>query len=53
MIETGCQVADVARGLEINQGPLGSWVNQRKRDNPEREKVLSPMEHDGVAEMEK
>ena len=52
MIETGRPIAEVARELEINEGTLGNWVNQWKRDNPESEKALSPLERARVAEME-
>ena len=52
VIETGRPIAEVARELEINEGTLGNWVNQWKRDNPEPEKALSPTERARVAEME-
>ena len=52
VIESGRPIAKVARDLEINEGTLGNWVNQWKRDNPEREKALSPVERALMAEME-
>jgi transposase-like protein len=52
VIESGRPVAEVARELEINEGTLGSWVNQWKAENPEPEKALSPLERARVAEME-
>ena len=52
MIETGRPIAEVARELEINEGTLGNWVNQWKRDNPEPEKALSLVERARVVEME-
>jgi len=42
VIETGRPIAEVARELEINEGTLGNWVNQWKRDNPEPENALNP-----------
>jgi len=52
VIETGRPIAEVARELEINEGTLGNWVNQWKRDNPEPEKALSLVERARVVEME-
>ncbi|MBU6149972.1 MAG: transposase [Chloroflexi bacterium] len=52
MIETGRAVAVIARELEINEGTLGSWVNEWKKNNPEPEKALTPVERARVAEME-
>jgi len=52
VIETGRRIAEVARVLEIDEGALGNWVNQWKRNNSEPEKSLSPMERASVPEME-
>lgn len=52
VIETGRPIAVIARELEINEGTLGSWVNEWKRSNPEPEKALTPVERARVAEME-
>jgi len=52
VIESGRPVAEVARDLEINDGTLANWVNGWRRDNPEPEKVLTPVERARVAEME-
>jgi len=52
VIETGRPVAEIARELEINEGTLGNWVNEWKKNNPEPDKALTPMERARVAEME-
>ena len=52
VIETGRSVAEIARELEINEGTLGNWVNEWKKNNPEPDKALTPMERARVAEME-
>ncbi len=44
--------AEIARELQINDGTLGNWVNEWRRDNPEPEPELSPVERARVAEME-
>lgn len=48
----GRPIVDVARSLGINEGTLGNWVNEWKRENPEPEKTLTPVERARVAEME-
>lgn len=48
----GRPVAEIARELEVNEGTLGNWVNEWKRENPEPEKALTPVERARVAEME-
>ncbi len=52
VLETGKPVAEVARDLQINEGTLGNWVNVWRRDHPEPESDLSPVERARVAEME-
>lgn len=52
VLETGRPVAEVARDLQINEGTLGNWVNTWRRENPEPEPQLSPVERARVAEME-
>jgi len=52
VIGSGRPVAEVARDLEINDGTLANWVNGWRRDNPEPEKALTPVERARVAEME-
>ena len=52
VIEKGCLTADVARELEINERPLGKWVNQSKENSPDPERVFSSLEFTRVTEME-
>ena len=52
VLETGRPVAEIARELEVNEGTLGNWVNERMRENPEPDKALTPVERARVAEME-
>jgi transposase-like protein len=52
VLETGRPIAEIARELEINEGTLGNWVNEWRRENPEPEKALTPLERAHVAEME-
>lgn len=52
VLETGRPIAEIARELEIIEGTLGNWVNEWRRDNPEPEKALTPVERARVAEME-
>ena len=52
VLETGRPVAEIARELEVNEGTLGNWVNEWKRENPEPDKALTPVERARVAEME-
>lgn len=52
VLETGRPVAEVARDLQVNEGTLGNWVNTWRRENPEPEPQLTPVERARVAEME-
>lgn len=52
VLETGRPIAEIARELEVNEGTLGNWVNEWKRESPEPEKALTPVERARVAEME-
>lgn len=52
VIETGKSIAEVARDLGVNDGTLGNWVNAYRRENPEPEQSLSPMERARVKELE-
>lgn len=52
VLQSGRPIAEIARELQINDGTLGNWVNEWRRDNPEPEPELSPVERARVAEME-
>jgi transposase len=52
VIETGRPIAEVARDLWIDDGTLGNWVNAWRREHPEPEKALSPVERARVEELE-
>ena len=52
VIETGRPIAEVARDLGIHDGTLGNWVNAWRREHPEPEKALSPVERARVKELE-
>jgi transposase-like protein len=52
VIETGKPIAEVARDLGIHDGTLGNWVNAWRRDNPEPDQGLSPVERARVKEFE-
>jgi hypothetical protein len=44
MVETGKPIAAVARDLGIHDGTLGNWVNAWRREHPEPDQPLSPVE---------
>jgi transposase-like protein len=44
VIETGKPIAAVARDLGIHDGTLGNWVNAWRREHPEPDQPLSPVE---------
>jgi transposase-like protein len=52
VLETGKPIAEVARDLGINEGTLGNWVNAFRRENPEPEQPLTPVERARVTELE-
>ena len=52
VLETGKPIAEVARDLGINDGTLGNWVNAWRRDNPEPDQALSPVEQARVSELQ-
>lgn len=51
VVETGRPIA-VARDLGIHDGTLGTWVNARRREYPEPDQHLTPVERARVKEME-
>jgi transposase-like protein len=52
VIGTGKPIAEVARDLGIHDGTLGNWVNAWRRDNPEPDQALSPVEQARVTELQ-
>ena len=42
----------MARDLGIHDGTLGNWVNAWRRENPEPQKSLTPVERARVKELE-
>ncbi len=52
VLETGKPIAEVARDLGINDGTLGNWVHAWRREHPEPEQPLTPMERARVKELE-
>jgi transposase-like protein len=52
VIETGKPIAEVARDLGIHDGTLGNWVNAWRREHPEPDRPVNPMERARVQEME-
>jgi transposase-like protein len=52
VIETGKPIAQVARDLGIHDGTLGNWVNAWRREHPEPDQPVSPMERARVKELE-
>ena len=52
VLETGKPIAEVARDLGIHDGTLGNWVNAWRRDHPEPERQLTPVERARVSELE-
>lgn len=43
VIDTGKPIAEVARDLGIHDGTLGNWVNTWRREHPEPEPTLNPV----------
>ena len=52
VIETGKPIAEVARDLGIHDGTLGNWVNAWRREHPEPDQAISPVERARVKELE-
>jgi transposase-like protein len=51
VIETGKPIAVVARELGIHDGTLGNWVNVWRREHPEPDQPINPVERARVQEM--
>jgi transposase-like protein len=52
VIETGRPIAEVARDLGVHDGTLGNWVGAWRREHPEPDQPLSPVERARVKELE-
>jgi transposase-like protein len=52
VIETGKPIAAVARDLGIHDGTLGNWVGAWRREHPEPDQAVSPVERARVTELE-
>jgi putative transposase len=52
VLQTGRPIVEVAGDLGINEGTLGNWVTLWRRDHPEPEPELTPVERARVKEME-
>ena len=52
VIETGKPIAEVARDLGIGDGTLGNCVNAWRRDSPEADQSVSPVERARVKELQ-
>src|SRR3954465_2722328 len=52
VLDTGKPIAEVARDLGIHDGTLGNWVNTWRREHPEAEPTISPVERARAKEME-
>jgi transposase-like protein len=52
VIETGKPIAEVARDLGVHDGTLGNWVNAWRREHPEPDQALTPVERARVKELE-
>jgi transposase-like protein len=52
VLETGTPIAEIARDLSIHDGTLGNWIKSWRRENPEPEQAVNPIERARVKEME-
>jgi transposase-like protein len=52
VVSTGKPIAQVARDLGIGDGTLGNWVTAWRRENPEPDQPVSPLERARVKELE-
>ena len=52
VIETGKPIAEVARDLGVHDGTLGNWVAAWRREHPEPDQPVTPLEQARVKELE-
>lgn len=52
VLETGKPLAEIARDLGIHDGTLGNWVNAWRREHPEPDQAITPVERARVKELE-
>src|SRR4051794_32882168 len=52
VLETGKPIAEVARELGIHDGTLGNWVQAWRRDHPDPDQPLTPVEQAQMKEMQ-
>jgi transposase-like protein len=52
VLEAGKPIAEVARELGIHDGTLGNWVQAWRRDHPEPDQPLTPVEQAQMKEMQ-
>lgn len=53
VIETSRPIAQVARGLNLNEGTLGNWVNQYRKQHADEEPPLTVDERARIRELER
>jgi transposase len=53
VIETSKPIAEVARGLGVNEGTLGNWVNQYRNAHSDGEPALTVTERARLKELER
>jgi len=53
VLSSGCSVAEVARGLAVNEVTLGNWIRSYRLKNPVTEPELSVHERARLRELER
>ena len=53
VIESSRPVAEVARGIQVNEGTLGNWVHKYRVDHAGEEPPLSISERSRIRELER
>lgn len=52
VVESGRPIAEVARDLGMHEATLGNWVNSYRREHPEPDQQLTPLERARIGELE-